>query len=175
MCKVVSSVYIYGKNGNIYRNPSPVLSTTLHELSHIANCSSVGFLKFAQTEDHIKEAYTTAVQWDMTIKEYYDLYLKEHTALSDLLNFITSQKWPLHNRNNKYSPLFIDMIDDYVQNIGGAYLVDIVKGISLHEISYNLGSFMTIYDFKQYVMSRSGFLKEKQLYFDMYEKKYVKQ
>lgn len=175
MSKVVSSVYIYGKNGNIYRNPSQVLSTTLHELSHIAHCSSVVFFKFAQTEDHIKEAYTTAVQWDMTIKEYYELYLKEHTALSDLLNFITSQKWPLHNRNNKYSPLFIDMIDDYDQNIGGAYLVDKVKGISLNEISYNLGRFMTINDFKQYVMSRSGFLKEKQLYFDLYEKKYVKQ
>ena len=67
------------------------------------------------------------------------------------------------------------MIDDYDQNIGGAYLVDKVKGVSLIEISYNLGRFMTINDFKQYVMSRSGFLKEKQLYFDLYEKKYVKQ
>ncbi|MBQ9100888.1 MAG: hypothetical protein IJY54_05865 [Paludibacteraceae bacterium] len=142
MSKVVSSVYIYGKNGNIYRNPSPVLSTTLHELSHIAHCSSVGFLKFTQTEDHIKEAYTTAVQWDMTIKEYYDLYLKEHTALSDLLNFITSQKWPLHNRNNKYSPLFIDMIDDFNQkNLFSDYFyipVDNVDGYTLEMIDTNL-------------------------------------
>lgn len=175
LSKVVSSVYIYGKNGNIYRNPSPVLSTTLHELSHIAHCSSVGFLKFTQTEDHIKEAYTTAVQWDMTIKEYYDLYLIKNKKLGDLLKPIICQQWPYHGRNNKYSPLFIDMIDDYDQNIGGAYLVDKVKGISLNEISYNLGRFMTINDFKQYVMSRSGFLKEKQLYFDLYEKKYVKQ
>ena len=175
MSKVVSSVYIYGKNGNIYRNPSQVLSTTLHELSHIAHCSSVGFLKFTQTEDHIKEAYTTAVQWDMTIKEYYDLYLIKNKKLDDLLKPIICQQWPYHSRSNKYSPLFIDMIDDYDQNIGGAYLVDKVKGGSLNEISYNLGRFMTINDFKQYVMYRSGFLKEKQLYFDLYEKKYVKQ
>ena len=175
MSKVVSSVYIYGKNGNIYRNPSKVLSTTLHELSHIAHCSSVGFLKFAQTEDHIKEAYTTAVQWDMTIKEYYDLYLIKNEKLNNLLKPIICQQWPYHGRSNKYSPLFIDMIDDYNQKTNGYCLDDQINGFSLHEISYNMKNFMTINDFKQYVMSRSGFSKEKQTYFNLYEKYYLKE
>ena len=76
---------------------------------------------------------------------------------------------------NTHLPVDIVVTKAFEVNIGGAYLVDKVKGGSLNEISYNLGRFMTINDFKQYVMSRSGFLKEKQLYFDLYEKKYVKQ
>jgi len=128
-------IKIYCKN----RRTEEILRTTIHELSHIFHCYSMfgNEINFLTVNDVLVESWANAMAYYIVHLEYSDYGYKTE-FVSDW------QVWPFKNFSNEYSPLFIDLIDDYNQRAvlgarsdGFEYANDSVK-------SYDLATLNTI-------------------------------
>ncbi len=180
---VLSSIWIYGldKNSN-YKPASKVFSTTLHELTHASHCCFVGYTQYVKTDLIVREAMALAGQWVLTKDEYKMLDRKKNVGYDDLLDFIECQDWPYnqpnreHKRSLEYSPLMIDMMDDYNQN-EEAYkpLKDNIAGYQLYSFQRSMRTISSIADFKNHLTgNRPASLSNPDLvdYFNQFEKYY---
>lgn len=119
------------------RSTSAIFSTSCHEIGHAAHCSAVGYNVFNKiVEQTIKESWARFTQFFLTDYHYaliaWEYYLKLHNwynwcdnengicrtfAKPDNLN---CQWWELnvnYQYANYYTPLFIDIFDDFNQRI----------------------------------------------------------
>jgi hypothetical protein len=113
---VLPNIQIWGKSNGVYRRTELVFGTTIHELAHQSHNRYVGNIQFWQTDDLIAESWARAVQWALTNHEYHALGNKHnHTGAKNYNHEGGYQTWQRTWTNWKYSPLFIDLIDNYNQ------------------------------------------------------------
>ncbi len=117
----IPHVCIYGKDGSgSWSTTDFVYATTCHEVVHVSHWEMIGEGAFAilwlnPKTRIIPESWAVAVEWGLTNLEYKVLgqkYLSPQ-ALSYNFNY-GYQSWYL-GRNDFYTPLFIDLIDDFNQ------------------------------------------------------------
>ncbi|MGJ1206008.1 hypothetical protein [Sphingobacterium lactis] len=108
-----------------------LFGTSIHELAHSAHAVHVGRGNAILTSKMIAESWASAVAWYLVSKEYDRLNysLKD----KDLLN---KQDWTPHVKNFSYSPIFIDLIDDYNQSDRNQkYPNDTVNGYTIGDLN----------------------------------------
>lgn len=130
---LLPDIKIYGKStiNDLYRTTSDVYATTLHELAHVAHCNTMGNIQFLQVKDVVVESWAVAFSYYITRKTYSD-YGYNYYGNYDY------QNWPsFPTTEHYYSPLFIDLIDDYNQHFVDGYYVydDNISGFNLAQLS----------------------------------------
>ncbi|MBR1851033.1 MAG: hypothetical protein IJ789_06635 [Bacteroidales bacterium] len=110
-----NNIVVYGRNSdNTYRKSNGIISTTFHELGHQSLLRFVGNINYKSKTSFIRESWSRCVQLYFTNELYHQAGL---TTYDDNGGF---QHW---NRNDTnywhypYTPVFIDLIDDYNQNV----------------------------------------------------------
>ena len=112
-------IVIYGKFLNYYKGleecpVSKILSTSFHEISHASHAMLVGADKFKATHKGIYESWATAVQWYLTRLLYAELQNGEKGF--HIIDFSYKKQYlESTDKNIHYTPLFIDLYDDYNQ------------------------------------------------------------
>jgi len=116
---LIPNIVIYGKNSSgAYRATDDVFSTTIHELGHAShiNLFSVDELQFMFVDKIIRESWANAVEWHITRIEYV-MYLHntnyDNPSVSP--NSGDHMQWWTSANSHKYTPLFIDIVDNFNQ------------------------------------------------------------
>jgi len=129
------NIKIWGKdsNGN-YRTTDDIFSTTIHELGHASHIElmNAGLIQFGQVSVQIRESWANAIEWYITKIEYNELgfpnydnpymnyFMGDHmqwwkkAKLRSDYNLLTDTQKKIINN---YTPLFIDLVDDYNQSV----------------------------------------------------------
>lgn len=139
---IFSQIAIYMKRDDgTLRASEDVYATTIHELAHTFHIVKMGGLpNYALVSKIIYESWASAVEWAVTNNEY--------KRLGYDLNYGGRQSWALLKSDNSknlanmsYSPVFIDLIDDYNQKYyymsysDYEFPDDNVTGFTLSELS----------------------------------------
>ena len=141
---IFSAIKIYEKrpSGPIC-TVSHILSTTLHELAHASHACRMSKDEYDNTSLFVKESWAVAAEWHLSLHEYKRLGANSY-KLDSLHSDKAEQFWPYLGRSDIYSPMFIDMIDNFNQkNLYSDYFyipVDNVVGYTLGMIDKNLTS-----------------------------------
>lgn len=128
------NIEIFGRvSGEHLVGTLPIFSTTVHELGHLNHAISsgkAGSQVFNETESIVTESWASAVEKLLTDLEYatygYSFYSTESLLYRDpnappgppnIRNFVIAnsynfQIWPLGLSTLKYSPVFIDLMDN---------------------------------------------------------------
>ena len=97
--------------------------------------------EYDNTSLFVKESWAVGAEWHLSLHEYKRLGANS-SKLDLLYSDKAEQKWPYLGRSNIYSPMFIDMIDNFNQkNLYSDYFyipVDNVDGYTLEVIDTNL-------------------------------------
>jgi len=118
---LLPNIKIWGKNENtgLYHATNELFSTVIHELAHTTHINEMfGNIDFGQVSEIISESWADAVEWYLTRKDYVkrgetDYDLPTNTVFRSV-NSDNKQWWDV-NFSHEYTPLFIDLIDDYNQ------------------------------------------------------------
>lgn len=94
----------------------------------------------AQVSKKLIENWTVAVKWMMTQNEYRERGIADYSE-PDFLRFDavsfpirgSYQDWPNFS-NQGYTPVYIDLIDNYNQGLNGRPIIDNVSGYTLPQI-----------------------------------------
>jgi hypothetical protein len=149
---LLPNIKIWGKNDDgLYRPTNQIFSTTIHELAHTSHISLLffGLVDLAQVADIVRESWADAVEWHVTRLEYVDRGIGNYddpdlTGPDVGLQVDNSQRWRFNgNRetNDIYTPLFIDLIDDYNQAAernNNNMPTDNITGFSMRNIERNI-------------------------------------
>lgn len=143
-------IRIYGMSSNQFRPLSRIYSTVSHELGHVSHFTN-SFNKYINSTNFVLESWARCVQYALTYKEYEDLnalYLLDPVIGIDSpdnpnqsipmvepdchYNF---QEWNSTGEGEAYdySPLFIDLIDDYNQRLYYIY-ADTISNLNIQTI-----------------------------------------
>jgi hypothetical protein len=145
---ILPDIKIWGKNasGN-YRTTEIIFGTTTHELGHQSHYQYMGNIQYWQTSKLIYESWAQAVEWALTNDEYKKLWLKYGGDAGRNYNHNVGtggeggQRWTKSMSNWEYSPIFIDLIDDYNQQIrenDTDFPNDNVTGYTLKDINFTI-------------------------------------
>lgn len=150
---ILPDIKIWGKDSNngSYKTTNIVFGTTAHELGHQSHSLYMGNIQFYQVAKVIYESWADAVEWAFTNDEYHKLGNKYSNSTALTYNhYRGNQSWLRSDPNWEYSPLFIDLMDDFNQRTyyGSNYPNDNIKGYPLSNIfnhilkdSYGINSF----------------------------------
>jgi len=129
----IADIRVWGFHDGELRPTDKIYGTVIHELAHQSHQRYMTTIQFWQVSSFIKESWSRCVQCILTSHHYqndlgYDNYWHERHV----------QNWSpqVHGvKAYQYTPLFIDMIDDYNQNAFDPSLCkDNVSGYTLKEI-----------------------------------------
>lgn len=125
----------HGQSGDL--TTDQLMAVTLHEMAHWSQYKRSGFLPIIS--NCITESWAECVKWDIMTR-YYNI---PHTGYDGGI-----QDWNQNTEQNKdYSPLFIDLIDDYNQSRGNSeYPNDVVSGYNLKFIQDSIIQDVFSYD-----------------------------
>ncbi|WMN06141.1 hypothetical protein QYS48_31750 [Marivirga arenosa] len=150
---LLPNIKIWGKSENTgqYFMTNQLYSTTIHELAHTThiNTMNFGLIGYGQVSPILYESWATAVEWYLTRKEYLDRgvnnYDSPNLIVPDVgLQVDNEQWWRFNGRgetNDIYTPLFIDLIDNYNQAAernSNNMPTDIITGFSVRNIERNV-------------------------------------
>ena len=103
-----------------------IFETTLHELGHASHCFNMRLFQFEEVHTMIKDSWACAIAY-YSLKEEVE-YLASNSAAflglpteavtetyKDFIQQYNEQEWPFVGRNLRYSPMFIDLIDNFNQ------------------------------------------------------------
>ena len=89
------------------------ISTVLHELAHIRHYDAN--TTYYQMDTIIRESYASYVGWYLGESYYLDKgYIKSSNA--EQINLNGRQYWTKNSTHHNYSPLFVDLLDDFNQH-----------------------------------------------------------
>ncbi|MGB0404443.1 MAG: hypothetical protein ACPGEG_10125, partial [Salibacteraceae bacterium] len=116
------NIWISGKNDGIYYKTNVVFSTTIHELAHSShiNIMAVGLISYGLVQKKIRESWANAVEWFISDIEYVELGIIDYGNPEVYLQYGSHdhmQKFPNDDPDWDYTPIFIDAVDDYNQDI----------------------------------------------------------
>ena len=95
-----------------------IFSTTIHETGHASHCElmNAGSIQMLQVTDQICESWAEAIQWYITKIEYNELGFNNYDVPGGINDWDNKQWWTASNSHD-YTPLFIDLVDDYNQSL----------------------------------------------------------
>jgi hypothetical protein len=122
---VIPNIQIFGKWNNIYQKTNIIFATTIHELAHQSHNRYVGNIQYWETSKLIKESWAVAVEWALTNHEYHTLGNKYNSNKAKTHNHYYEhyQAWERTRTDWEYSPLFVDLMDNYNQRDGTSYAI----------------------------------------------------
>ncbi|WP_139279577.1 hypothetical protein [Tangfeifania diversioriginum] len=140
---ILPDIRVFGKWNNQYKTTERVFGTTTHELGHQLHSLYMGNIQYWQVNKVIYESWAEAVEWALTEKEYRGYGNSNYTYQRG------KQDWRRSDPDWEYSPVFIDLVDDFNQRNSGVYFDlyhvgsinypnDEITGYSLSYIVYNL-------------------------------------
>ncbi len=112
----VAEIYIKGKNEDgVFRKTPQIFSTTVHELGHASHSRLLGNIQFWQVSSQIQESWAECIEWYVSKIEYENLGISNFDlSMYGYPNW--KQYWTGESSlAKKYTPLFIDLIDDHNQ------------------------------------------------------------
>jgi hypothetical protein len=100
------------------RGPYAIYSTTIHELAHAAHWA-MDRSNFRNSDDVILESWGRCVQWRFTNLEYPTRAWSDdgYGVASQRINPLASLTSTNGSYQRKYTPIFIDLIDNYNQRV----------------------------------------------------------
>lgn len=141
-------IYVYAKDNEGRRFETDyVLSSTIHEMSHVTHYLNVGNSIFYNTFIGIRESWAVAVGWYMT-RNLYEQLGASSLSLDKYDKDYNEQDWCITSRQY-YTPLFIDLFDDVNEYaISRIYPWDEVKGYSFSLMEKNLAMMTSVENLK---------------------------
>lgn len=111
---LLPDIKIWGKeNASTYYPTSLVFGTACHELAHHSHWLYISAIQYAQVNILIYESWANVVEWAFTNDEYYKLGLKYNVL--NAKNYNHEMGGRQHWVGGSYSPIFVDLIDDFNQ------------------------------------------------------------
>ncbi|MBN1182270.1 MAG: hypothetical protein JXB49_08290 [Bacteroidales bacterium] len=148
---VLPDIRIWGKDPNTgnYKPLDEVFATTVHELGHQSHSQLIGNIQYWQTDKIIYESWAEVVEWALTNDEYRTMGARfgGNAALNYNCKYTKQLTWPSGDR--AYSPIFIDLIDNFNQRYSGwdgitwhngssSYPNDRISGYTIQYIQNNI-------------------------------------
>ncbi|WP_167604675.1 hypothetical protein [Maribellus sediminis] len=140
---ILPDIKVYGKySSGSYKPTNLIFGTTSHELGHQVHSQSLGNIQYWQVNKVIYESWAEAVEWAITNDEYHSYGMTN-------FNHDDKQDWRRTDVQWEYSPVFIDLLDDFNQRNGGLhyglnipgnnnYPNDQIFGYTLADINYHI-------------------------------------
>ena len=159
----IPTIYVYNKPE--YSVDNNCIGSVIHELGHVHHFYiRGGYSQFNDVADLLKESFASYIGW--SVGEQY--YTSKGYALSygEHLNWQHRQEWT-PNSGNIYSPLFVDLTDDYNQ----ANLTDTITGVPASVVNDMGTQCTTILQCKNHMSNYVGTYlttSELNLYFSYY-------
>ena len=102
-----------------YPIDNTILGATLHEIGHYSQyLRESGYNGFSKVDDLLAESFASFIGWHIGEKYYLKLgYVRETTRFDDIVGQ-ARQSWAKTDpasQGGVYSPLFVDLVDDYNQ------------------------------------------------------------
>lgn len=112
--------------------------TVIHELGHLSHARFIGD-SFKSVNDFVAESWATCIAWKLT-EHRYQIELSGYPNCSTYSHYLNKQDWAFRPySNDPYTPIFIDLIDDYNQSLLNSYFInDMISGYTLSEIQQYL-------------------------------------
>lgn len=95
---------------------SKVFGTVNHELGHASQYATIGHDQMLGAEQVVKESFASFFGW-YNVKEYYSDVVISDGTVHDICTQGRQQWVPLTTINHDYTPIFIDLYDDYNQRV----------------------------------------------------------
>jgi hypothetical protein len=109
--------------------------------------------EYDNTSKFVRDSWACTVDWYLTLNEYHNLNAND-AIIDKLDNNNSEQNWPNTSRALRYSPLFIDMIDDYNQwDIDDTRPNDEVSGYLISIIDQNLKTLKCYNDIETFMLN----------------------
>lgn len=121
-----SDIRIYGQDNNGWREMSEIYSTASHELGHAAHYTN-NRSTYGKCKTNLLESWARCVQYILTNQEYKELGVFSKVPKTPDYNVYNIQAW--YKGYSDYTPLFIDLIDDFnqrVENGSSVYPDDVI-------------------------------------------------
>lgn len=131
------TIKIHGKDNNgAYWDSNQIFSTTVHEIAHSTHMNVMGGnVQFIQVSKIIRESWPEAVQWFITRMEYNERgvanYDRPQFVTDPINNRADHKQWWDNTFSHDYTPVFIDLVDNFNQTSGP---VDNVPGYTMQGI-----------------------------------------
>ncbi len=135
---LLQNIALYSTVQGERRTEFEIFSTTIHEIAHYAHSMHMGgAIQFYQVSNNIGESWARAVQWHLGNIEYSNLnHLLTHNKLNNIVSTLAIQDWGSKTQNKAYSPLFIDLVENFNQSIVSAdYPNDNVTGFTMAQLN----------------------------------------
>lgn len=136
----ILKIYRYKSSNGLYRSDE-LFSSTIHELAHSSHVINSNLIHYAGTKPIIQESWAVAVEWHITKKVYQSLGISNYgepdyigNPPPQYPNNMAFQKWNLEF-SDRYTNLFINLIDDYNEKIEmSGYVDDNITGYSIKQL-----------------------------------------
>lgn len=131
---LLNNISVHGRDSaNNFISTNELFGTLTHELGHQSMLRFVGgtwnHVVFSYN-DFIRESYANSVEWSITNHHY-----RNDLGISNYSHMYDYHWWKNKGEDSSpYTPVFIDLMDDYNQNQNGEGYRDNVSGYTLSEI-----------------------------------------
>jgi hypothetical protein len=116
---IFPDINIWGANPNGgWWATNELFSTVIHETGHASHIElmNAGEIQFGQVTSQIYESWADAIEWHITQIEYNELGFPNYDNPNT--NTLGDHKqWWDDSDSHTYTPLFIDLVDDYNQSL----------------------------------------------------------
>ncbi len=122
-------------------NTNEIFSSSIHEIAHSTHIDLVGnLIDFGMAGSLIRESWAEAVEWYISKIEYNERGMPDYddpnSSMTDpMLLRADHKQWWDNGDSNEYTPLFIDLVDDFDQANHGPD--DRVTGYSMQILEIN--------------------------------------
>ncbi len=134
---IIPNIQIWGRtsSGSLVHTHE-VLFTTAHELGHQIHAILMTGVQFLQISNYVAESWAEAVGWAIT-KDEYNYWSKKLKIYSNINEYDQTYQYKWPNTNNiEYTPIFVDLVDEYNQGLNNPNLPnDMVSGYTMKFIN----------------------------------------
>lgn len=128
---------------------SKVFGTVLHELGHASHFATIGHSQMQSCQIAIKESFSSFFGW-FNVKEYYSSIIVSHATVNDICTQGRQYWYPTTTNNFNYTPIFIDLYDNYNQHylLGSTYNDDPISSFptsSIIQLAMGLSTMNNLY------------------------------
>jgi hypothetical protein len=116
-------IWRYNSSG-VQKNSNLIFETTVHEVAHGSHIELMngGLIQYAQVDKKIYESWATCVEWFIAKIEYNEAGFPNYGDASVGSEYFSRsglhrQRWPVSPNSPDYTPIFIDMIDNFNQSL----------------------------------------------------------
>jgi len=120
---ILPDIKVWGKRNGNYKPVDEIFATTSHELGHKSHWGYVGVIDYAQTSIRVYESWAEAVEWALTNHEYHTKGARfgGSVAINYECPYTNQLRWPASVGDLDYTPIFIDLMDNFNQRVGGTF------------------------------------------------------